>query len=223
MRSKILKLRAFVPGVLLGWATAILFAFTYHLEEPACVIGLDKMNVFYCGIDNPVSILVRGVPEADVRIDVSDGLTINKDGNMHYIVRANTPGEGAITISGGKLQPVTFKYFVKRFPDPVALLGAAHRASTIGSGEFKAQGGLAAVMSALFCGNCEMVSYKVSRLRNGQLLAEATNKGARYEAAAQVIINAAQPGDMYIFDEVRARCPGDISARVLEGLTFMIK
>lgn len=216
-------MRAFIPGILLGWATALLFAFSLHLEEPACVIGLDRMNVFYCGVDNPVSILVRGVPEAEVRIEAS-GVTIKKDGNMHYAVRASTPGEGSITISGGKLQPVTFKYRVKRTPDPEVLLGAAHWGRNISSGEFKAQGGLAAVMSGFdVCGNCEMVSYKVSRLRNGQLLAEAINNRARYEAAAQAIINAAQPGDTYIFDEVKTRCPGDIAARALAGLTFVIK
>jgi len=217
-------MRAFIPGMLLGSALTVLLAFTFHPEEPACVIALDRMNVLYCGVDNPVSILVRGVAEADVRIETSDNLTIKKDGNLHYTVRTGTPGEGSITVSGGKLNPVTFRYRVKRFPDPVPRLGARYRSGTIGNGEFRAQGGIAAVIESFdICGNCEMVSYKVVHLRNGQLLTEITNKGARYETAVQPVIDAARPGDTYIFEELRFRCPGDSVARALESLTFVIK
>ncbi len=217
-------MRAFIPGMLLGSTLTVLLAFSFHPEEPACVIALDKMNVFYCGFDNPVSILVRGVPEADVRIEASDNLTIKKDGNLHYTVRAGTPGEGSITVSGGNLKPATFRYRVKRFPDPMPRLGARYRSGTIGNGEFRAQGGLAAVVENLdIDAKFEMVSYNVIHLRKGQMLAEVTNQGARYEAVVQPIINAARPGDTYIFEQIKVRCPGDSVARALESLTFVIK
>ena len=217
-------MRAFIPGMLLGSTLTVLLAFTFHPEEPACVIALDRMNVMYCGVDNPVSILVRGVPEADVRIETSDNLTIKKDRNLYYTVRAGTPGEGSITVSGGNLKPVTFRYRVKRFPDPVPRLGARYRSGTIGNGEFKAQAGLAAIVENLDIDvRCETVSYNLIHLRKGQMLAEVTNHGARYEAVVQPIIDAARPGDTYIFEDIKVRCPGDSVARPLESLTFVIK
>lgn len=217
-------MRHFIPGILAGWASAAAVAFSFMPEEPACAIQLDKMNVFYCGVDNPVSIVVRGVPEPEVRIETSDNLKIQKDGNYHYAVRASTPGEGVITISGGRLKPTSFKYRVKRFPDPAVRLGAQYNSGTMKNGVFRAQGGLAAVFEGFdICGKCDMVSYKVIQLRKGQLLAEITNNGSRFDPAVQPVIDAALPGDTYIFDEIKVRCPGDAVARALESLTFVIK
>lgn len=68
-----------------------------------------------------------------------------------------------------------------------------------------------------------MVSYKVIYLRKGLLLAEVTNNGSRFDPAVQPVIDAALPGDTYIFDEIKVRCPGDAAARALESLTFVIK
>ena len=217
-------MRTLIIGLLAGWASAAFFAFRFMPEEPACAIQLDKMNVFYCGVDNPVTLVARGVPEPELRIETSENLKMQKDGNNHYTVRASTPGEGSITVSGGRLKPLTFKYRVKRIPDPVVRLGAQHRSGSMGNGQFRAQGGLAAVIEGLdICALCDVVSYKVIHLRKGQLMAEVANTGARYEAAVQPVIDAARPGDTYIFDEVKVRCPGDAAARALESLTFVIK
>lgn len=217
-------MRTFIPGILAGWASAAVFAFTFVPEEPACAIQLDKMNVFYMGFDNPVSIVVRGVPEQEVRIETSDNLTIQKYGNYHYNVRPSMVGEATITVSGGKLKPVTFKYRVKRIPDPAVRLGAMYRSGAIPNGAFRAQAGLAAVIENFdIDAKCEMVSYKVIHLRKGQLIAEVTNNGARYNPAVQAVIDAAMPGDTYIFDEIKVRCPGDAVPRAMEGLTVVIK
>jgi len=218
-------MRAFIPGMLLGSTLTVLLAFTFHPEEPACVIALDRMNILYCGVDNPVSILVRGVPEADVHIETSDNLTIKKEDNLHYVVQPRAPGVGAITISGGKLEPVTFTYRVKPLPDPVLYLGARPGSCTSINSSFKAQGGISAIIENLdFDVRCEVVSYKLVRLRKGKLLAEITNKGAQFDATVQPIINDAQPGDTYIFQDAKVRCPGDQYTRDLgQTLTFVIK
>lgn len=217
-------MRTLIPGILAGWASAAVFAFTFVPEEPACAIQLDKMNVFYMGFDNPVTIVVRGVPEQEVRIETSDNLSIQKSGNCHYTVRTSMVGEATITVSGGKLKPVTFKYRVKRIPDPVLRLGAMFQSGSIPVGTFRAQGGLAAVLENLdIDAKCEMVSYKVIHLRRGQLVAEAENTGARYKPAAQAVIDAAMPGDTYIFDEIKTRCAGDQVTRFMGSVTYVIK
>lgn len=218
-------MRTLIPGILIGSTLTTILAFTFHLEEPACVIGLDKMNVLYCGVDNPVSILVRGVPEADVRIETSDNLTIQKNNALSYTVRASTPGEGSITVSGGRLQPLTFKYRVKRMPDPVLMLGSTLRSCTTGNGTFKAQGGLSAIIENTdIDARIDMISFQVVHMRKGQLLSEITNKGGRFDQTVLPVINAAEPGDTYIFTDAKVRCPGDQYARTLgQTLTFVIK
>ena len=217
--------RLHLPSLLAGITGTALLAFTLRTETPACVISLDKMNILYCGIDNPAAILVRGVPEAEVHIQTSENLTLKNERGLWYTLRASAPGEGTITVSGGDLKPVSFRYRIKRIPDPLLRLGGRHGSRTIGNGEFRAQGGLAAVIEDFdIDARCALTSFKMLHLREGRLLAEATNTGARYDATVQPIIDSARPGDTYIFQEVKVRCPGDQAARILdETLTFVIR
>lgn len=217
-------MRTILSSLLALWALAATLAFAFHPEEPACNISLEKMNVFYIGLDNPVSILVRGVPEADVRLETSDNLSVEHQNGLLYVVRGSTPGNGTITVSGGKLQPVTFNYQVRRIPDPVPRLGAQYISGTIGHSVFKAQRGMAAAVEGFdICSNCSISGYKVLQIRNNQVIAEVINAGARYELGTQSLIDDAEPGDMYIFEEIKARCPGDKAPRTLDNQTYLIR
>ncbi len=175
-------------------------------------------------MDNPVSILVRGVPEAEIKIETSENLTIKKEGSISYTVRASTPGEGTIIVSGGNLKPLTFRYRVKRIPDPTVLLGAQLFPGTISSGTFQAQKGIAALLLNFdMDARCDMLSYKVIQVRNGQFEAEVSNTGVRFTTEARTLINKAEPGDIYIFENVKVKCPGDIVSRDMGSLTFVIR
>lgn len=217
-------MRPFLSAFLLAWALAATIAFTGRPEPLACAISLDNQNVLIVGLDNPANIVVRGVPEEKIQISASPNLSLKKERGSAYTIRASQPGEGTITVEGGALQPQTFRYRVKRLPDPVLRLGAQYRSGTIGNGAFKAQGGLAAVIENFdIDARCEMIQYKVTQLRNGQMLASAVNTGARYSPAVRAIIDEARPGDTYLLGEVSARCPGDTEPRYLDGLIFKIK
>ncbi len=134
------------------------------------------------------------------------------------------PGEATISVSGGELGMHRVKYRVKRFPDPMLLLGAQFRGPEIQNGQFKAQGGLAAVMNAYdVCGYCDMVSFEFSYKGKNQDPVMVLNLGAHYNAQAQELVNRAQPGDVYSFDAVKVRCPGDQAARDLGSIFFRIK
>ncbi|MBK6929625.1 MAG: hypothetical protein IPH12_01735 [Saprospirales bacterium] len=198
-------------------------SFEYEVGERSCSVQLDKMNVFYIGVDNPITVSAAGVSSNDLKVSAS-GVTLSKDGSAHYIVRASTPGEASITLSGGGLPPTTFKYKVKRIPDPVALLGAQKFASAIPNGTFTAQGGIAAVLENFdFDAKCDVVGYTVAYQKKRADVVEKNNSGARYNADVQDMIRKAQPGDVYYFLDIKAKCPGDIAARKLGDLVFKIR
>ena len=44
---------------------------------------------------------------------------------------------------------------------------------------------------------------------------------SRTQAAAS--INKAKPGDRYLFEDIKARCPGDAAGRELSDMSFQIK
>jgi hypothetical protein len=220
------KLNFFRPvawGVLLGLILTTAFAFKALRDKPSCAISINKQNVFYIGVDNPVTIVVRGVPAEQVVLK-AEGVVLKNDGEDNYIVRATTPGEAIITVSGGDLPPTSFRYRVKRIPDPVVMLGMKYRGKSMPNGEFKAQGGLSAVLENFdFDARCNVVRYEVTYLPKRQDPVTRINVGARFNQNTQEFINKAQPGDSYFFDDIKVQCPGDISERNLGALAFRIK
>jgi hypothetical protein len=198
------------------------FAFNVWRDAPGCAISLDKQNVFYIGVDNPITVVARGVPLEQVNVS-GENLTITKQSNDRYTVRGTMPGEGTITVSGGGLNQ-KFKYRVKRIPDPRPLLGARRGSGKIGNGEFKAQGGIAAVLENFdFDARCDVMEYEVTYLPKRSDPVTVLNSGARFSSASQDLVNRAVPGDTYFFDEIKVKCPGDAGARNLGALVFKIR
>ena len=88
----------------------------YTVGTPGgAAVMLDKMNVFYIGVDNPVTI---GSPTGWEKTSVSmSGGTIS-GGNDKRTVRVKAVGPASITVTAdGKSN--TYPFRVKRIPDPV--------------------------------------------------------------------------------------------------------
>ena len=205
-----------------GALLAVLLAFSYAEERRDCVIGLDKMNVLYRGIDNPVFLLARGVPEGELNIE-TEGVTLFPGGTGFYTARAGDLPIAKVRVSGGKLEPTDFQFRVKNFPDPELMLGAK-RGGEMKATEFRAQQGIYAQINCCgFDAKCQMVSYEVTRIDAQKSKTRMTNTGARFTPEVRPLIDRAQAGDTYIFSEANVRCPGDKVARILGPMTFKIK
>ncbi len=222
---KTYKVTVNVKNPLTGEVKTYTKDFQYEVGRRSASVQLDKMNVFYIGVDNPISVSASGVSSNDLVVSGSGaGITLTKDGPSHYIVRVTTPGEATITLSGGGLPPTRFNYKVKRIPDPVPLLGAQRFPSAIPNGTFKAQGGVAAVLENFdFDAKCEVVGYTVAYQKRRADVVEKTNTGARFNPDVVDLIRRAEPGDVYYFLDIRAKCPGDAAARKLGDLVFKIR
>jgi gliding motility-associated protein GldM len=197
--------------------------FSYEVGQRSVACAADKMNVFYIGVDNPLSVSAAGVNSNDVKVSAS-GCSVNKSGAGKFIVTATTPtSDASITVSApGVTQKFPFR--VKRIPDPTPLLGAKHKSGSMGNGEFKAQGGIAGVLENFdFDVRCSVVGFKAVFLAKRQDPVEYTNSGAKWGGDVQGLINKAKPGDTYFFDDIKVSCPGDAAGRNLGGLSFKIK
>lgn len=195
--------------------------FKYEVGQRSVAVSLDKMNVFYIGVDNPISVSAAGVSSNDVRVSAS-GVTVNSQGGGHFIVRATTPGEASLTVSGGGASQ-TFKYRVKRIPDPAPRLGK-YKGGQLGNGEFKAQGGISAVLENFdFDAKCDMVGFEFTYYPKRQDPIVVSNNGARWSGQAQDMVNKAKPGDAYFFDDIKCKCPGDVAARNIGSIAIKIR
>jgi gliding motility-associated protein GldM len=95
----------------------------YQVAKPSAVVSPDKMNVFYMGVDNPVSVSAPGIPKEKLKISVTGGSVSGSNGS--YIVKVNGGKEATVTVSAeiekGKTQVLgATKFRVKTVPDPLA-------------------------------------------------------------------------------------------------------
>lgn len=96
------------------------FPIKYTVGTPGgAAVMLDKMNVFYIGVDNPVTI---GSPTGWDKTTVSmSGGSISGTGSKR-VVKVSAIGAASITVvADGK--PSTFPFRIKRIPDPIIKVG----------------------------------------------------------------------------------------------------
>ena len=203
---------------------------TYEFEvgERSATISASKMNVFYIGVDNPVEVSVAGVPSNQVKVNMAgagEG-TIKRNSDGTYVVNVSRPtkkGEFAKVNLSAPGFNAGKDFRVKRIPDPVPKLSKS-RGGVMSSGEFKAQGGVSAVLEGFdFDARCNLAGYRVVRVPRRQDPEVANNPGAKYRDETSRIVNKAKPGDRFYFENIKCKCPGDAAARDLGTMTFLIK
>lgn len=222
--NKQLKLKVEVRNPLTGEVSEGESLYEYEVGTRSATVSADKMNVFYIGVDNPVSVSASGVSSNDLNVRAS-GCSIRATSrtNGKYMVTADKPGDAKIILSGGGLPSTTFDFRVKRIPDPVARLSKSS-GGTMGNGTFKAQGGVGAFLDNFdFDATCQIQGFTLVYVASRQDPVEVINAGARYNSQSRRLVNQAKPGDIYYFDDVKARCPGDKVGRPINSMVFKIK
>lgn len=216
-----LKLTSNVTNPITGEKYTESSEFEYEVGVRSATVSADKMNVFYIGVDNPVSVTVAGVSSNDVKANCT-GCNLKGSGGR-YTVTATKPGDATINVSGGGLPNTPFNFRVKRIPDPIARLSKSS-GGKMGTGEFKAQGGVGAFLDNFdFDAKCTIQGYNLTYVAKRQDPVESVNPGARYNDKSTRLVRNAKPGDIYYFDNVKARCPGDKAGRPINSMVFRIK
>ncbi len=101
------------------------FQTSYTVIDPIATVSNTMMNVFYTGIDNPVSIAVPGVSTASISASMTNG-SLTKSGNG-WIARPSKVGaECEISVSaeldGKRINVGSTKFRARKLPDPTAYL-----------------------------------------------------------------------------------------------------
>jgi len=216
------KMKVELTNPITGEVESFERTFSYEVGAKSVVVSADKMNVLYVGVDNPLSIVVAGIPSATMRVEAT-GTQIEKKSSSQYIAKPRRVGNAKITVSGEGLRPVVFDYRVKRIPDPVVKLGNKI-GGRINAAEMKVQQGLIPVLEAFdFDARCKIVEFEVARVPKNSDALVTMNSGGRFTGRAANIIKQAHRNDTYFFDAIKVKCPGDDASRKISGLIFRIK
>ncbi|MGG9961604.1 GldM family protein [Ferruginibacter sp. SUN106] len=190
----------------------------YTVGQPSsAAVSLDKMDVFYIGLDNPITIASpTGMEQTGVS---GTGCVISGSGPKRT-VSVSAPGTCTITVSPKGSTPFSHTYRIKRIPEPEFKVGSGK--PRMPSVEFKNQTACRADMGPDFIYD---VKYSV-------LSATVYFSGAGFPNVATTTINSNNlsalssyfsrcvPGTSITFDNVKVQGPDGV--RVIEGKTFSL-
>lgn len=202
------------------------WSFNYTVGSAGASLQLDKMNVMYIGVENPVTISASGYNLDDVTWSMP-GATINKVKNGTYNVTVTTPNYQGVeyTISAkNKLGQVVKvgggKVRIKAIPTPNVRFGTIDGSGSMTAGEIKVQKGLAAVLENFdFDYKYLVTRYRVLRIAKGSDVADvAEGSGALFDnsPAVRSLLNKSKPGDRFIFEQIQVQGSGQ-PARPAKG------
>jgi len=194
--------------------------YEYMAIKPAAVVSPTKMNVFYIGVDNPVSVSVPGSDPTKVNATlVGAAGTISKVKAGEYIVKVTGGTKCTIPVSvsgaSGKSSSMGAPEFrVKRIPDPTPMLLGKKSGDAVSLGEIKSAGYLSAVLEGFdFQANFSIISFEFGA-NVGGLYKTAQVNGNRFDSAVNALLNQVKPGGKIFFGDIKARGP-DGSVRTL--------
>ena len=202
--------------------------FQYMVGSAGASLQLDKMNVLYIGVPNPITVSAAGYSLEDVSVNIP-GATLNKTGNGKYDVIVSAVGQVNATINakadGGKsIKTVgTIPLRIKEIPPPTPKVGGKS-SGVIPTNVFKAQGGIVAELANFdFDAKFVVTSYDISVLpKRGDpkptisITGPYMNKGA-----AASYIEGLRAGDKVFFENIKAVGP-DKKVRPVGTLIFTL-
>lgn len=198
---------------------------TYTVARPSAVVSPDKMNVFYIGVPNPVSVSAPGFSKDKIKVSMSAGELSGSGGN--YIVKVSNPGKVTVTVSGvldgGKSTVLgSTEFRIKRIPPPrVKFSGKA--GGRISAGEAKVQNRIFAVLEDFdFEANFNIQHFKIYivKPRADAQVFESTNN--QFTPAMTAAMAGVIPGTRLIFDDIFATGPDGVK-RPLDPIIFNVQ
>lgn len=201
------------------------FSSSYFVGKPSATVSADKMNVFYIGVANPVSISVPGVPATSVKPSISAG-TLKPLGNGKYEVWVNT-GTTKVTINvaadmGGKVTSMgSAEFRVKRIPDPTPMI-ANSKGGNVSKSALASASGIIPYMEGFdFDLNFLITGYTFTMNVRGDLL-EKNVGGNKLTPDIQKMIQGAAKGTKVYFENIKAKGP-DGSSRALSSISLKLQ
>ncbi|PCJ27229.1 MAG: hypothetical protein COA97_04495 [Flavobacteriales bacterium] len=193
------------------------FKSEYIVAKPSLVVSPDKMNVFYIGPKNPVSISVPGVASENIKATITGtGNRITKIANGKYDVKlsVNSPRNVSVNVSAvmpnGEIRSMgMMPFIVKKLPKPYAQVGNISinkvkerpiqlRAHT----RIKAKYDQSFVFQGL---PLNVVKYRIEVWRGGVMFAEKNRTGAIITAEDRDFLGSLRRRDVIYFSKIIAQ------------------
>lgn len=197
------------------------------VHEHMGVVALNKMNIFYIGVDNPISCTITGIAAKQLKVSIAGGgnSSILPDSLGGYVVRITSSGKATLTLTGITPQNDTIvriqEFRCKYIPDPTPVVGGKN-GGAISVNEWKSQLGVLLKLDDYdYDWQFEVKSFKMDFVRDGDVVS-CTNIGTNFNGFCAKLQQQAMVDDVYFLDDIKALHP-DGRLRNLGTIAFKIK
>ena len=182
------------------------FRHEYIVGRPSVTVSATKMNVFYTGVDNPVSISVSGMADTKIEPRISIG-EIRRSGT-DWIVRVPDGVQKAVvsvTADGKSMGSNEFR--IKRVPDPTATI-ANITSGNIEKNRLLAANAIIPTMPADFEFDLtfRITSFRFVAVRSGDIF-ERQSSSNQFTDEMRTYVQNARRGDRVWLEDIYATGP----------------
>jgi gliding motility-associated protein GldM len=197
----------------------------YTVGQSAASIALDKMNVLYIGVENPITISTTGGGSERVEATMTGaGGNLIKNGGGKFTAKPTQVTDECwinVTVDGKTAGKSKFR--VRTIPTPIATVGGVLSNENMTVGQFQAQSGVGAFIKDFpFELRYNVTSFTFVTDNDDGDLEEAPCTGNMWSPKAAALIKSLKPGRTVSVENVRAVGP-DGRNQKLAGLTYYIK
>lgn len=191
------------------------FDYSYMVAPPFTAVSADNMNIFYAGVDNPMSASSAGFSPSDLRVTVSGcGAVAAPAGAGKYTITAKSAGSCTVTVAAkvnGVYQqqgpPKAFR--VKDIPPAVLKIGGKLATTNLelSRNEVGQMGGIGAESPGfMFPVNFVVKSFDVFMIRKGKP-ETFTCSGNNFSAEAKIAMASLKSGDKLYIENAKVQKP----------------
>jgi gliding motility-associated protein GldM len=193
----------------------------YQVARPSAVVSPTKMNVFYIGVPNPVSVSAPGIPKENLRVSMSGGSISGSNGT--YTVKVSSSGTARINVSAvvnGKTQNIgTQEFRIKRIPDPIPQF-AGKTSGAVSSVAIKSQNTVFAKLNGFeFDATFRVTGFTLIIAKPRADAVVLRSSGNSLTPQMRTAMNMVAPGTRVIFDNIEAVGP-DGSTRAIGAVVL---
>jgi gliding motility-associated protein GldM len=182
----------------------------YTVGQANASIALNKMNVLYIGVENPITIAASGGGDDKVSATISNGSLVRVPGQSgQWVAKVNKVDDNTVitvSVDGKVAGASTFR--VRTVPDAQAYVGGQPSGSQMNAAAFRAQPGVAAgVKNFPFQLNYDVLSYTFTCDTDDDIVSIPTT-GALFEGPVKRAIEQnVKAGRMVTIENIKVRGP----------------
>ncbi|MCX6271213.1 MAG: GldM family protein [Bacteroidetes bacterium] len=212
-----------------GLSNKYYFHDEYVVAKPSLTVSATKMNVFYIGVDNPVSISVPGVPTEKIKANITVGTLTRDPSGKDWIVKVPNDAMGKkavikVATESGKTSKEMggVEFRVKRVPDPIPNVGRFKDLSVISKEELM----VSAIIPKMpvdfdFDLNFTIISFDFISM-DGKDIYRRSVTGNRFSEEVLKFIRSAGHGKRFWIENIIAKGP-DGTKRTLSTMSMTMQ